>query len=372
MAQRQPSPPAAPVQAKPATTEQPRRDAPRPEKVAAQKQATAEQARKTEAREAKRGVEDAAKDAASVTPMAQMLAMVASFNMPQQAAAEAVPDALAGTAGKAIDAQLAALQNGLAKMAPGTDSDASNAASLGAGDAKFSRLIKDAFDTGPVPLETSPEPVFKVAPETAGRNQPDLDAATTRATPDFGQTLRRMPEGGASETAVSGPLAASVQQASLALNQAVNPAASDKLAARVGTTAWDNQVAQKIIYMVGGEEMSASLTLNPPDLGPMQVVLNVNNDHTDVTFSAATPEVRQALEDALPKLREMMNESGISLGNASVDDGSRQQAQEEAARAANAAGRATGANGSAAEAEAQQVTRTVRTGELPGLVNTFA
>jgi flagellar hook-length control protein FliK len=30
--------------------------------------------------------------------------------------------------------------------------------------------------------------------------------------------------------------------------------------------------------MVGSEEQTASLTLNPPDLGPLQVVLSVSND----------------------------------------------------------------------------------------------
>jgi flagellar hook-length control protein FliK len=73
--------------------------------------------------------------------------------------------------------------------------------------------------------------------------------------------------------------------------------------------------------MVGGEEQTASLTLNPPDLGPMQVVLSVTNDGASVTFSSNQLEVRQALENALPRLREMMSESGIALGNATVNAG---------------------------------------------------
>jgi flagellar hook-length control protein FliK len=93
------------------------------------------------------------------------------------------------------------------------------------------------------------------------------------------------------------------------------------IAARVGTQAWDQQVGQKIVWMVAGEEQSASLTLNPPDLGPMQVVLSVTNDQASVAFSSHEPEVRQALQDALPRLREMMSESGIALGNATVDAG---------------------------------------------------
>ena len=95
----------------------------------------------------------------------------------------------------------------------------------------------------------------------------------------------------------------------------------DRLSARVGTPAWDNQVGQKVIWMVGGADQSATLELNPPDLGPVQVVLNVSNDMASVTFSSQQLEVRQALENALPRLREMMNESGIALGNATVNAG---------------------------------------------------
>ncbi|MFT5963062.1 MAG: flagellar hook-length control protein FliK, partial [Burkholderiaceae bacterium] len=71
-----------------------------------------------------------------------------------------------------------------------------------------------------------------------------------------------------------------------------------------------------------GAEQTATLTLNPPDLGPLQVVLNVSNGQADASFFAAQPEVRQALEAALPKLREMLGEAGISLGQANVSSGS--------------------------------------------------
>jgi flagellar hook-length control protein FliK len=74
--------------------------------------------------------------------------------------------------------------------------------------------------------------------------------------------------------------------------------------------------------MVAGEQQSASLTLNPPDLGPLQVVLNVTNSHADATFVAAQPEVRQALEAAMPRLRDMLSDAGIQLGQATVSSGS--------------------------------------------------
>ncbi|RZI42089.1 hypothetical protein EGT07_15995 [Herbaspirillum sp. HC18] len=117
-----------------------------------------------------------------------------------------------------------------------------------------------------------------------------------------------------------------VQQAAVhAVQQQMGAAPNEKLTPRVGTPAWDQALGQKVVWMVAGEQQSASLTLNPPDLGPLQVVLNVSNSQANATFIAAQPEVRQALEAALPKLRDMLGEAGIQLGQASVNSGNPNQ-----------------------------------------------
>jgi flagellar hook-length control protein FliK len=154
-------------------------------------------------------------------------------------------------------------------------------------------------------------------------------------------------------------------------------AAAEGLSARVGTEAWEHQVGQKVVYMVGSEEQTASLTLNPPDLGPLQVVLSVTNDQASVTFSANQEEVRQALENALPRLREMMSESGIALGNATVNAGmpDGRQAQEQSARNNGGFGggnRGRGESGNAVDEPATRpVARSVTLGDR-GMVDTFA
>jgi flagellar hook-length control protein FliK len=147
----------------------------------------------------------------------------------------------------------------------------------------------------------------------------------------------------------------------------------DHIAARVGTPAWDQQVGQKIVWMVAGEEQSASLTLNPPDLGPMQVVLSVTNDQASVAFSSHEPEVRQALQDALPRLREMMSDSGIALGNATVDagmpDGRQAQGGEQPGSGAGSA--RVGGGTTRSDADPLPTTRVTTLGGR-GAVDTFA
>jgi len=146
---------------------------------------------------------------------------------------------------------------------------------------------------------------------------------------------------------------------------------SDKINPNVGSAGWDQAVGQKMTWMVAGGIQSASLSLNPPDLGPMQVVLSVHNQQADATFITAQPEVRQALEAAMPKLREMMDQAGIQLGQATVNTGTPNQQQ-----AGNQSGRsASGTPGRTADGDNPAVTgagsATVAQAGL-GLVDTFA
>jgi flagellar hook-length control protein FliK len=171
---------------------------------------------------------------------------------------------------------------------------------------------------------------------------------------------------------VAAPVVAQIQAAtSLGATQA---ATGERLSARVGTAAWETQVSQKVIYMAAGGDQSAEMTLNPPDLGPLQVVLSVSNDQASVTFTSAQPEVRQALENAMPRLREMMGDSGIALGNATVNAGQpgQQQAGGEQRQAAGTGARYGAESGQADNAaEAAPVARTVQRLDR-GLVDIFA
>jgi flagellar hook-length control protein FliK len=168
------------------------------------------------------------------------------------------------------------------------------------------------------------------------------------------------------------PVAAPAAQALAATVQAANMVATSQLQARVGSSAWEQQLGQKVVWMVAGGDQSASLTLNPPDLGPLQVVLNVSNDSATATFTAHQAETRQAIENALPKLREMMSEAGIMLGDASVSAGTQEQQQAFAEQARGSGNRGGGrpgnGDGAGSHDEAQPVIR--RT--VLGAVDTFA
>jgi len=70
--------------------------------------------------------------------------------------------------------------------------------------------------------------------------------------------------------------------------------------------------------------------LNPPELGPLQITLTITNDQASAQFVSQHAAVREAIDAAMPRLREMLAEGGITLGNTSVSaESSGQQAQAE-------------------------------------------
>lgn len=102
-----------------------------------------------------------------------------------------------------------------------------------------------------------------------------------------------------------------------------------KLAPAVGATGWDSALAQKVVWQVGQNLQVAELHLNPPQLGPLQIQVSMAEDQgvniATAHFVSQHAAVREAVEAALPRLREMLAESGISLGNTTVGNGAFRQ-----------------------------------------------
>lgn len=81
---------------------------------------------------------------------------------------------------------------------------------------------------------------------------------------------------------------------------------------------WAADLGQKIVWLANNDKQSAQLTLNPPQMGPIEVSLDVDKGNASVSFVSANAEVRDAIETALPRLREMFASAGIELGQTNV------------------------------------------------------
>lgn len=164
-------------------------------------------------------------------------------------------------------------------------------------------------------------------------------------------------------TAAASPAAAGLHLGHAAPVASASPAL--RIDTPVGGHGWDAEVGQKVVLMVNRQESRAELTLTPPQLGKVEVTISINGDQTSATFVSASPAAREALEQALPRLREMMAEAGISLGQASVNAESAQRGRDEATTGNRGSGRGTDAAG-APLVSTQWVQRS------SGLIDTFA
>lgn len=303
----------------------------------------------------------AAAAAAATNPVTDMLAYMASLAQPAEAPVEAAQQPAAATG----ELQLAALQTAVKNL--GLDQGVATLPQDGALPQEEAVSTGFSLATG---VQTVPAELQTTKDAAAAQARPE-------AAPQAQAQLRELPQQAAPVVEEPAPSVAQLQAQAAKLEAVQAPAnGADRIPARVGTPAWDNQVSQRIVYMVG-KEQAATLTLNPPDLGPVQVVLSVSNDQASVAFSSSQPEVRQALENALPRLREMMGESGIALGNATVDAGTQDQRQAAQNGERGNEGRGNGgwggdgADKNAADETAQRPARTVTVGER-GMVDLFA
>lgn len=97
----------------------------------------------------------------------------------------------------------------------------------------------------------------------------------------------------------------------------------------VGTPQWSQAVGDKVLWLAAQNVSSAEIRLDPPELGPMQVRVSVNQDQASVTFTSPHPAVREALDQQLTRLREMFSEQGLNLVNVDVSDKSFAQRERE-------------------------------------------
>lgn len=137
---------------------------------------------------------------------------------------------------------------------------------------------------------------------------------------------------------------------------------------------WGNEVSQKVVWLAGQDKQTAQLTLNPPHLGPLEVTLNIHGDQANAVFVSPHAEVRDALEKALPQLRDMMQDAGVQLGQANVSsESSRQAWNDGAASQGSSSGRSSSgfSGGMGDDGEVAPLpSRSLRSNL--GLVDTFA
>jgi len=86
----------------------------------------------------------------------------------------------------------------------------------------------------------------------------------------------------------------------------------------VSAAGWPHAVAAQLHWFVNNDVQSATLRLSPDHLGPVEVHIDVQQSQVNVNFSAANAETRAALEQTVPRLREIFAGGGLTLGQTNV------------------------------------------------------
>ena len=83
------------------------------------------------------------------------------------------------------------------------------------------------------------------------------------------------------------------------------------------------KLQERINIMMSKNIQRADIRLDPPELGNVQIRVNVSGEQTTVQFQVQNAQAREAIESAMPRLREMMEQQGLNLADTQVGEQAR-------------------------------------------------
>ncbi len=153
--------------------------------------------------------------------------------------------------------------------------------------------------------------------ETSSYIMPLSETSVAEKTRNASSPLETMSRIDAASPANAAPVPVAAERAASISSSHVEP--------RIGERGWNQEFASQVTLLVSNREPRAEIRVNPQHLGPVEVRISMDGDKVSLMFTAAHPDTRAAIQDALPNLREMLADSGLSLGNASVSTESSQR-----------------------------------------------
>lgn len=143
-------------------------------------------------------------------------------------------------------------------------------------------------------------------------------AATNSVNTNINPILAQIASLISGNTAITQPLLGVVADTSSL--QPSNPTQT-QIAAPLNSSQWSEELGQRVRWLVGQNINAAQIRLNPAALGPVELRINVAGDQVSVAFNSQFGAVREAIESALPKLREMLESQGLNLAEADINQG---------------------------------------------------
>ena len=88
------------------------------------------------------------------------------------------------------------------------------------------------------------------------------------------------------------------------------------LALRIG-----EMLAQRMVAQAQRGQWQLRFALNPQHLGRVEIDMQMRGGELEATFGALNPATRDLLQEALPKLREMLQQSGMDVASLNIGSG---------------------------------------------------
>lgn len=170
-----------------------------------------------------------------------------------------------------------------------------------------------------LPVETSPANAVRQAlkqPERA----PD---SALPVTDTMAQTTAITASPGAADPGIAAPANTPATPVAPLTTTAATPAPGTSLImqnAQLESQAWQDELGEHMVRLARMGDQRVSMQLNPAELGPVTVDLKMADKQVHLQLLSGNTVVRQALEAALPQLRDSLAEQGMSLGDAQVGE----------------------------------------------------
>ncbi len=86
----------------------------------------------------------------------------------------------------------------------------------------------------------------------------------------------------------------------------------------IASPQFGDQLAQQVTVLVDHGIQHAMMSLSPPDLGPIEVRISLNDGQANVQMASPHGVVREAMTNAMPQLRDMLQNAGMQLSDSGV------------------------------------------------------
>lgn len=217
----------------------------------------------------------------------------------------------------------------------GSGAPAGVAGQLTPGNGPFNGLLSNVpGQKGKIPAGAASDATMTEAMKAAALTDPgrSADPGTALTSGRFQSALDLVSQQGASGTSAAAKLAA----------ETAGPLRSyaTSIDVPVGSAEWGDKLVGKLSWLTARNMSVAEIYLTPPDMGPMEVKVRVQNEQANITVLSANPVVRDQLELHSHRLRDMLGEQGLSLAGFDVSDSPRQQTGDQGTGDSHASGTA--------------------------------